>query len=111
MTLFAQDLDRSISEAGMFFFLRDGYDKENRPVAVILIRNHDKYTMDPTLLRRFCVFHMELCRRLVPPGVETATVVFDLEGFGMKNMDLEFIQFLLTVLGWCAPRLNNALYT
>ena len=82
----------------MFYYVKDAYDKLGRPVALVLVRNHDKSAVEEQPMRNFTIYQMEVARRLLPPGVETVTIIFDMKDFGIKNMDLAFVKFMVVAL-------------
>jgi len=73
-----------------------GFDKVGRPVVYVRARLHDKN--DPRdEMERFTVYIFEKVRRLLNPAVDSGLVVFDMTGFGLKNMDHQFTKFMIDV--------------
>jgi hypothetical protein len=76
-----------------FFF---GYDKKGRPVTYVRARLHDPGQVDALENQRFTVLQMEFGRvAMMPPPVETATVVFDMTGCSLKNIDMQSCKFMI----------------
>ncbi|KAL4919204.1 hypothetical protein BDW62DRAFT_200085 [Aspergillus aurantiobrunneus] len=72
-----------------------GVDKMNRPIAVVRMRLH--YPGEQTLesLNQFVTHLVESARLLVGPPVETATVLFDMTGFSLANMEYAPVKFII----------------
>merc|ERR1711934_98251 len=49
-------------------------------------------------MERFVVFTTELGRKLLKPGVETGLVIYDMNGFGLKNMDYTQVKAQIRIL-------------
>jgi len=84
-----------VGEGKSFFH---SIDKENRPICLIQVRNHDPARVDPPEGQRFSLFMMEYGRTLLHPPVETVTMLFDMTDTGRKNMDLKTLQFTVQSL-------------
>ncbi|KAG0380299.1 hypothetical protein BGX24_009105 [Mortierella sp. AD032] len=72
-----------------------GNDKEGRPVVYINVRLHKPADQDAKALEKFTIYVMEVGRLMIQPPVETACLVFDMTGFGISNMDYNFVKFLV----------------
>ncbi|KAF9120480.1 hypothetical protein BGW39_011332 [Mortierella sp. 14UC] len=72
-----------------------GNDKEGRPVVYINVRLHKSADQDAKALEKFTIYVMEVGRLMIQPPVETACLVFDMTGFGLANMDYNFVKFLV----------------
>ncbi|KAG0280778.1 hypothetical protein BGZ95_008683 [Linnemannia exigua] len=72
-----------------------GNDKEGRPVVYINVRLHKPADQDAKALEKFTIYVMEVGRLMIQPPVETACLVFDMTGFGLANMDYNFVKFLV----------------
>ncbi|UJR11432.1 hypothetical protein I4U23_015612 [Adineta vaga] len=79
----------SLDEAkvGKGYFM--GRDRADRPVCYIHLKEHirGEYPMEST--EKLAVLALEICRKLLRPPVETFTVVLDVNGLSMKNIDLQ----------------------
>jgi hypothetical protein len=72
-----------------------GRDIEGRPICYVRVRLHRPGEQTEKSLERFTVFTIETARMLLAPPVDTATVVFDMTGFGMSNMDYTPVKFMI----------------
>ena len=72
-----------------------GKDKEGRPVVYIRSRLH--HSGDQTLdeMKKYSLLIIEIARLYLEEPVETATVIFDLTGFTLSNMDYGPVIFLI----------------
>jgi len=90
-----QSVPNEIRQEKTFF---RGYDRDNRPVCIMKVRNHDPSKTDFLESQRFTIWLMEYGRTLVRPPVETVTIIFDMTGAGMRNVDMKSVQFLVQSL-------------
>lgn len=66
-----------------------GHDKDGLPVSYIFVNLHDRSTpLNRT--EELCVYSFETGRLRLKYPQEKVTVVFDLKGFSMKNVDFPF---------------------
>jgi hypothetical protein len=72
-----------------------GHDKEGRPICYVRVRLHKPGEQSEKSLERFTVFTIETARMFLAPPVDTATIVFDMTGFGMSNMDYTPVKFMI----------------
>ncbi|KAL4734516.1 CRAL-TRIO domain-containing protein [Aspergillus similis] len=72
-----------------------GVDRSNRPVVVIRIRLHRPGDQSETALNQFITHLIESARLVLSPPVETATLIFDLTGFSLANMDYSAVKFII----------------
>jgi CRAL/TRIO-like protein len=88
-----------------------GTDNENRPVHIIRSRLHDPNMQSPEAMEAFILHNIESVRMLaarVP--IEKACLIFDLGGFGLRNMDFHVIRFLVTVFEARYPETLGAVH-
>ncbi|KAI9164492.1 hypothetical protein H9P43_008351 [Blastocladiella emersonii ATCC 22665] len=88
-------IDPSQFQGKAYFYKND---KVGRPVIYINARLHNKSAQSEAMLQRHTVYLMETARLVLPPGIETVTIVFNLTGFGLSNMDQGMVQFLVSCL-------------
>ena len=62
------------------------------------VAKHDKSNSNIDKMKNFTVLLMETGRTLLKPPNEVSTLVFDLTGFSLNNMDYTFVKFLITCL-------------
>ncbi|KAG4304927.1 hypothetical protein PORY_001602 [Pneumocystis oryctolagi] len=96
------DGDENEVDADMFLkqmklgksFIR-GVDRENRPVCYIRTHLHRPTDQPDVTVQRYIVWIMENARFMLSSHVETATILFDLTNFSLKNVDYAPIKFLI----------------
>lgn len=86
-------IDSRLWESGKSFFY--GTDKHGRTVIYVIARKHDKNIPGIAENQKFTIFLMEIARKLMLPGTETVTLIFDMAGFTMSNMDFSQVKFLV----------------
>jgi hypothetical protein len=74
-----------------------GSDKEGRPVFVIKVRLHDPKLQSPESMEAFILHNIETIRTMIRYPDEKSCLIFDLTGFGLKNMDFHVVKFLVQV--------------
>lgn len=74
-----------------------GSDKEGRPVFAIKVRLHDPKLQSPESMEMFVLHNIETIRTMIRHPSEKACLIFDLTGFGLKNMDFHVVKFLVQV--------------
>ncbi|KAF4258783.1 hypothetical protein KXV68_005167 [Aspergillus fumigatus] len=72
-----------------------GVDRLNRPLCVIRVRLHRPEDQSEEAMNRYITHIMESVRLLIAPPVETATVIFDMTGFSLANMDYALVKFII----------------
>ncbi|KAL4803099.1 CRAL-TRIO domain-containing protein [Aspergillus unguis] len=72
-----------------------GVDRLNRPVVVIRIRLHKLGEQSDEALNQFITHIIESARLLLSPPIETATVLFDMTGFSLANMEYAPVKFII----------------
>jgi len=75
-----------------------GRDKDDRPVGIIRSRCHDPAKSEKLESERFAVCTMEYGRKLLKAPGETVTLIFDMTGATMKNIDYGNIKFMVKTL-------------
>ncbi|KAJ5436844.1 hypothetical protein N7445_007729 [Penicillium cf. griseofulvum] len=71
-----------------------GFDREGRPVIYIRVKIHKPDAQTEEVLERYIIHMIESARLIVGPPVETGTIVFDMTGFGLSNMDYPPVKFI-----------------
>ena len=72
-------------------------DKSGRPVYIIRVKLHDPYAQSSECMESYVLHNIESIRVLVQPPYDEACLLFDMTGFGLKNMDFHVVKFLLQV--------------
>ncbi|GJC87348.1 CRAL-triO domain-containing protein C3H8.02 [Colletotrichum liriopes] len=72
-----------------------GLDKAGRPICQVRVRMHRQGEQCEESLEKYTVFLIETARMVLAPPVDTATIVFDMTGFSMANMDYTPVKFMI----------------
>ena len=80
------------------------------PIYFIHVGRHFTNAQKPEVLQRFVVMAMENVRLLSTPPQEKAIIVFDMNGFGLKNMDWSCVMFILKCLESYYPESLRRIY-
>ncbi|KAJ4292919.1 phosphatidylinositol transfer protein csr1 [Collariella sp. IMI 366227] len=72
-----------------------GVDKQGRPLCFVNVRLHKGGEQEEAALERYTVYLIETCRMVLQAPVDTATIVFDMTGFSMANMDYAPVKFMI----------------
>ncbi|KAJ4387937.1 phosphatidylinositol transfer protein csr1 [Gnomoniopsis smithogilvyi] len=72
-----------------------GLDNKGRPICVVRVRCHHQGEQCEESLERYTVYLIETARMVLRPPVDTATVLFDMTGFSMANMDYTPLKFMI----------------
>ncbi|KAF3763794.1 CRAL/TRIO domain protein [Cryphonectria parasitica EP155] len=72
-----------------------GLDDQGRPICVVRVRLHHQGEQCEESLERYTVYLIETARMVLRPPVDTATIMFDMTGFSMANMDYTPVKFMI----------------
>ncbi|PYH95691.1 CRAL/TRIO domain protein [Aspergillus ellipticus CBS 707.79] len=72
-----------------------GTDRLGRPVLVVRVRLHQPSKQSEETLNRFILHTIETARLLLAPPSETVTIIFDMTGFGLSNMEYAPVKFII----------------
>ncbi|OAA55449.1 CRAL/TRIO domain protein [Cordyceps fumosorosea ARSEF 2679] len=72
-----------------------GWDRDGRPVNYIRAARHRASDQSTEALEQFTVYCIELARLSLQAPQEMGTIVFDLTGFSLSNMDYVPVKFLV----------------
>ncbi|CAF3517266.1 unnamed protein product [Rotaria socialis] len=75
-----------------------GYDKVGRPINYVSTKDHIKGQFPPEATEKYTILAMEVGRKLLHSPVESVTIILDMSGFSMRNMDYQHAQFLVNLL-------------
>ena len=75
-----------------------GYDKMGRPINYIHVKDHLKDQFPVEATEKFGILSVETGRKLLERSIETGTVILDMNGFGMYNMDYQLVKFFIHLL-------------
>ncbi|KHN97385.1 CRAL/TRIO domain protein [Metarhizium album ARSEF 1941] len=88
----ARDFMRQIRTGKSFIH---GTDRADRPISYVRVRLHRASDQSVESLERYTTYLIETARLALAPPVETATLVFDLTGFTLANMDYVPVKFII----------------
>ncbi|KAH8922726.1 CRAL/TRIO domain-containing protein [Atractiella rhizophila] len=86
-----------------------GTDRDGRVVIYIHARLHHGSDQDPKELEAFIMHHMETCRNFFASPRMKTTLVFNMTGFGLGNMDWRIVLFLVKCLESYFPESLNCI--
>ncbi|GAA5835492.1 hypothetical protein JCM3766R1_006432 [Sporobolomyces carnicolor] len=86
-----------------------GTDHVGRPVIYIHVAKHRTFDQSPKALEDFVLFQMESVRCLFAPPVDKVVILFDMTGFGIRNMDWRCILFIVKCLEAYYPESLNVM--
>jgi len=86
-----------------------GTDRQQRPVIYIHVRLHKASEQSQKALEDFVVFQMESLRCLAHGRVDKVTLLFNMTGFGMSNMDWKCLMFIVKCLESYYPESLNVI--
>ncbi|KAJ5082390.1 hypothetical protein N7532_011433 [Penicillium argentinense] len=72
-----------------------GFDRQGRPVNYVRVKIHKPGAQSEETLERYIVHVIESTRLIVVPPIETGTIVFDMTGFGLSNMEYQPVKFII----------------
>lgn len=68
------------------------------PICYVIMKYHSVWGQPASSMQRFIITQMETFRLLMAPPVDKACIFFDLKGFGIKQMDVVSLLYLVKVL-------------
>ncbi|CEO58702.1 hypothetical protein PMG11_03408 [Penicillium brasilianum] len=72
-----------------------GFDRQGRPVNYVRVKIHKPGAQSEEALERYIVHIIETTRLIVVPPIETGTIVFDMTGFSLSNMEYQPVKFII----------------
>ncbi|KAG0145554.1 hypothetical protein CROQUDRAFT_658474 [Cronartium quercuum f. sp. fusiforme G11] len=105
-----KDCEGFINQMKMGKSFIQGTDKLGRPIVYITVRLHKSSDTTTKSLEQYIIYVMESVRlMLIPPIIEKTTIVIDMTGFGLANMDWKSLAFILKCLESYYPESLNVL--
>ncbi|PLW18911.1 hypothetical protein PCANC_12816 [Puccinia coronata f. sp. avenae] len=95
---------KQLKTAKAFVF---GFDKSGSPIFRVNAAKHKTNDQSPSELEAFILYSMEMTRLFILPPAETVTMLVDLSGFGMSNMDWKCTSFMISTLESYYPETLN----
>lgn len=89
-------IKKEILQSGKSYFWN--IDREGRLIGIINAKLHDRNAQTLEETSNFCIYQMELARRLLYPKIETVTIIFDLEDAPLASLDFAGSQFMIKCL-------------
>ncbi|KAI0403852.1 CRAL-TRIO domain-containing protein [Xylaria palmicola] len=95
--------DRSADDEGFLAQYRSGKsfvrgaDRAGRPVYTIRVCLHDPRLQSAAAMEAYTLHNIESLRVFARPGRDKFCLVFDMTGFGLRNMDFHVVKFLVSV--------------
>jgi hypothetical protein len=75
-----------------------GTDKDDHPVYVIRVKLHDPHKQTAEAMETYVLHNIETLRMMAREPNDKVCLIFDLSGFGLRNMDFHVVKFLIEVL-------------
>ncbi|PWN52006.1 hypothetical protein IE53DRAFT_385620 [Violaceomyces palustris] len=91
-------------------YIKGNSAKGEYPIYFIHVARHFTSAQKHEVLQQFVLLAMENSRLLTTPPYEKAVVVFDMNGFGLKNMDWQCVLFLVKCLEAYYPESLQRIY-
>ena len=101
--LTSNDLDEGLKTKGSLF-LRNR-DKDGKQLLIFDVKKHVKGVVPMEDMQKVFLYFLERIDRENEDGM--VTIVFDCQGCGLKNMDMEFIRYMIDVLKDYFPQVLN----
>ncbi|KIL94182.1 hypothetical protein FAVG1_02744 [Fusarium avenaceum] len=75
-----------------------GTDNDNHPILAIKVRLHDPHKQTAEAMETFVLHNIETLRMMSREPNDKVCLIFDLTGFGLRNMDFHVVKFLVDIL-------------
>ncbi|RSM05112.1 hypothetical protein CDV31_009746 [Fusarium ambrosium] len=75
-----------------------GTDKDGHPIYIIRVRLHDPHKQSPSAMETYVLHNIETLRMMAREAHDKVCLIFDLSGFGLRNMDFHVVKFLVEIL-------------
>ncbi|KAF5025486.1 hypothetical protein F66182_2391 [Fusarium sp. NRRL 66182] len=75
-----------------------GTDNDNRPIHVVKARLHDSRKQSAEAMETYVLHNIETIRIMAREPNDKVCLIFDLGGFGLRNMDFHVVKFLIQIL-------------
>ncbi|KAL4866906.1 hypothetical protein BDV12DRAFT_129311 [Aspergillus spectabilis] len=91
----AKDGEGFLSQMRMGKCFQHGHDKQGRPVGIVRVKLHKPSAQSNEAINRFILHIIESTRLLLVPPVDTVTILFDMTGFTLSNMEYAPVKFII----------------
>ncbi|KAF9565482.1 hypothetical protein EC968_004068 [Mortierella alpina] len=95
-------------ELGKFYV--QGTDSGDRPISYLNVRLHRPGDQTAKTVEKMVVYIMETGRTLLESPCETVSLVFDLTGFSLSNVDFALVRYLLQIFEAHYPECLGFIY-
>ena len=95
------DLSSEEIKIGKSYFV--GHDRVGRAISYVPVKNHVRGQFPSIVSEKLSVFLTVIGRKLVQAPAESGTIIFDLAGFGLKNMDYQYLKFFQNLIQYYYP--------
>ena len=72
-----------------------GNDKHGHPIYIVRVKLHDPHTQPVHVMESYALHNMEILRIMAKSRQSKVCLLFDLTGFGLRNMDFPLVKFLM----------------
>ncbi|KAF4450381.1 hypothetical protein F53441_6505 [Fusarium austroafricanum] len=84
-----------------------GTDNDDKPVYVIKVKLHDPSKQTAEAMEEYVLHNIETLRIMAREPNDKVCLIFDLTGFGLRNMDFHVVKFLVDILEKRYPETLN----
>ncbi|PYI33473.1 CRAL/TRIO domain-containing protein [Aspergillus indologenus CBS 114.80] len=91
----ATDSQAFLNQMRMGKAIVHGTDRQGRPVLLVRVRLHQPGQQSEAVITRFILHMIETVRLTLVDPVETATILFDMTGFSVSNMEFAPVRFVI----------------
>ncbi|KAL5339038.1 CRAL-TRIO domain-containing protein [Aspergillus crustosus] len=91
----AKDAEGFLSQMRMGKCFQHGHDKQGRPIGFVRVKLHKPSAQSNESINRFILHIIESTRLLLVPPVDTVTILFDMTGFTLSNMEYAPVKFII----------------
>ncbi|KJE94485.1 glutamyl-tRNA(Gln) amidotransferase B subunit [Capsaspora owczarzaki ATCC 30864] len=96
-------IEPDLLNSGVFFFRNR--DKSNRLIGHLMIRRHKKDPARLELVKKYILLWFERQEKSARPNTEKFTLIFDMTGAGLGNLDMDLVKFLIDCFKFYYPNM------
>ncbi|KAG9198730.1 hypothetical protein G6514_009680 [Epicoccum nigrum] len=74
-----------------------GTDKHGHPIYIVKVKLHDPHKQPAHVMESYALHNIEILRIMAKGTHDRACLLFDLTGFGLRNMDFQLVKFLMQI--------------
>ncbi|KAL3454469.1 CRAL-TRIO domain-containing protein [Aspergillus insuetus] len=91
----AKEAEAFLAQVRMGKCYQHGEDKQGRPVGIVQVKLHKPSAQSTEVINRYILHIIESTRLLLRPPVDTVTILFDMTGFTLSNMEYAPVKFII----------------